>query len=394
MTESGSRPWFASVSPPDEADVERRAWLVVRAAFIAREPVPRARRVGGPALALVAAAAVVAAAAIAAAASTPGRAVLEAVRDAVGHERVEPSQPSLVELPAPGRLLVNSTGGAWVVRADGSKRRLGVYREASWSPHGLFVVAVGKHELVALDPNRGPRDNLRWTLARLGRITDPRWAPGDGYRIAYLEGRTLRIVGGNGRDDHALDRRVLPGSLAWRPRVEGHVLAYVQAVGRLVVRDVDSGRIEWETNVQTPARLAWSPNGRRLIVAAPRTITVFAGDGRRLSSRALTGVGRFDVAADGRIALVRRLGAEQSELLLLLPPSLRSQRLFTAIGNLAEVAWSPGERWLVVGWPSADEWLFLRPGRANVLAHSDIARQFSSEPGAFPSIAPAGWCCR
>jgi hypothetical protein len=78
-------------------------------------------------------------------------AVVDRFRDAVGRE---PSQPALVKLPAPGRLLVLSPAGAWVVDGDGSKRLLSGYEDASWSPRGLYVVATRGHQLVALDPER------------------------------------------------------------------------------------------------------------------------------------------------------------------------------------------------------------------------------------------------
>ena len=39
---------------------------------------------------------------------------------------------------------------------DGSKRLLGGYREASWSPFGHFVVAARPNELVALEAGRRP----------------------------------------------------------------------------------------------------------------------------------------------------------------------------------------------------------------------------------------------
>ena len=88
-------------------------------------------------------------AALAAVLSSPGRAVLDEVREAVGVER---AQPALFSLPAPGRLLVASDAGVWVVQEDGSKRLLGPYREASWSPFGRFVVAARENELAALEP--------------------------------------------------------------------------------------------------------------------------------------------------------------------------------------------------------------------------------------------------
>ena len=71
------------------------------------------------------------------------------IREVVG---IEKAQPALFSLPAPGRLLVTADSGAWVVEQDGSKRLLGRYREASWSPFGRFVVGSRPNELVALTP--------------------------------------------------------------------------------------------------------------------------------------------------------------------------------------------------------------------------------------------------
>ena len=51
--------------------------------------------------------------------------------------------PSTLEsLPAEGRLLVVSPGGPWVVRDDGARRRLGDFRDAPWSPGGVYVAAA------------------------------------------------------------------------------------------------------------------------------------------------------------------------------------------------------------------------------------------------------------
>src|SRR6185437_12902716 len=157
---------------------EERAWAVVRTAYARREHAPaRVRR-------WPLAAAGVAAAVAAAAFSPPGRAVVDAVRRSIG---VEHAAPALFRLPAPGRLLVSGPGGTWVVSADGSKRRLGDYAEASWSPHGLFVVAASQDELAAIEPGSG---RVHWTLAR-AHVSLPRWGGSKAdTRIAYLSGDT------------------------------------------------------------------------------------------------------------------------------------------------------------------------------------------------------------
>jgi hypothetical protein len=137
---------------------------VVRSAFAEYEPPPAARRPLG----LVAGIATVAVVVLIVAAVSPaGRALVRSVRSAVG---IEHAEPALVALPAAGRLLVDSDAGSWIVQADGSKRLLGRYAAASWSPHGLFEVVARGHELAALDP----KGNVRWSIERDGLVRDPR----------------------------------------------------------------------------------------------------------------------------------------------------------------------------------------------------------------------------
>src|SRR5438552_16192457 len=114
MTDEELRRALESVSPPGEADAQRRGWAVVRSAYAEREPSPRRRPFVRPVLAFAAVGAVVAAAL-----SPPGRAVLSDVRDAIAPTRVERSAPALFALPSPGGLLVESTDGVWVVHANG-----------------------------------------------------------------------------------------------------------------------------------------------------------------------------------------------------------------------------------------------------------------------------------
>jgi hypothetical protein len=106
VSEERVRSALRQVPLPDEAGAVERAWRVVDAAFESREPVQRPRRHRGPLVALVAAGTI-----LVAALTPPGMAVVDRVRDAV---RREPAQPALVELPAPGRLLVLSSEGPWV----------------------------------------------------------------------------------------------------------------------------------------------------------------------------------------------------------------------------------------------------------------------------------------
>ena len=211
---------------PGEHEARERSWEVVRSAFAEREPTPRRRSwkpVAAIALALVVVAGLL---------SPPGRAVLDEVREIVG---VEKAQPALFSLPAPGRLLVLSDAGAWVVERDGSKRLLGSYREASWSPFGHFVVATRPNELVALEPD----GDLRWTLARPD-VRFPRWGgTRTDTRIAYLSNGRLRVVAGNGKGDRLLDPLAANQAPRWLSG-PGHRLAYARRDGSIRVVDVDT----------------------------------------------------------------------------------------------------------------------------------------------------------
>jgi hypothetical protein len=58
--------------------------------------------------------------------------------------------------------------------------------------------------------------------------------------------------------------------------------------------------------------------------------------------------------------------------------------------GLDQLSWSPDGRWLLVSWPGADEWVFVRVvGAPRIRAVSRIAQQFSER--SFPRLD--GWCC-
>jgi DNA-binding beta-propeller fold protein YncE len=206
---------------------------------------------------------------------------------------------------------------------------------------------------------------------------------------------------GDRRMDGAAD--VAP---AWRPG-EQPLVAYVSADGVLTVRDSDTDETVWTSGVRaTPAQLEWSADGRRLVAAVPLSdgrfaLTVYDEAGRRLQSLPLPGT--FVDAAfapdDHRVALIRRQRAEDgetSELLVVDADSVRRQTpVFSGRGRFSDVAWSPGARWLLLGWQSADQWLFLRSTAVEkVKAVSSLAQQFDpggTGAGPFPRIE--GWCC-
>jgi hypothetical protein len=379
--------------PPDEIGAQRRAWRIVRTAYSERVPSPWPVRHKRPL-----AAASVGVALLLAALSPPGRAVIRDARDAVGTEKVvgvPQSKPALFSLPAQGRVLVSAPSGVWVVSADGSRRNLGAYDEATWSPHGLHVGAAKRNQLAALTP----RGELRWVLSRR-RVRHPRWAP-SGFRIAYLSGNSLRVVAGDKTGDGRIDlaRDVAP---AWKPGQE-HVLAYVDRGGTVNVIATDSRQTLWTAggSAASPMQIEWSADGRRLLavrrLAGRFALIVFDANGRRLQTLEFPGqpLGAAFAPKGHRVAVIRRVGP-RSELLVVDADALRRQQtVFRGLGRFSDIAWSPTGRWLLLGWPSADQWLFVRSTDVKKIdAFSSVAAQFdpgNTRPGAFPKVE--GWCC-
>ncbi len=328
-------------------------------------------------------------AAVAVAVTDPGDAVARWVRDVLGVGR-ENARPALVRVPGGGRLLVTAAGSAWVVAADGSRRRLGDYAGASWSPQGRFVVAWRDGELLALEPN----GRVRWSLSRPGRIATARWSRGLGYRVAYISGRTLRVVAGDGSGDHRHGPAAAVAP-AWRPD-GAHVLAYVDRHDHVRVVDVDSRRQLWRSaQIDGAIALEWSPDGRRLLVAAPTGWQLLGAAGLVLARRSESGIADVAWSPGGRrIAVV--LSASDGSDVLLVNPAGRGQRreLFSGPGRFGRVAFSPDGRRLLVPWPDADQWLFVSPSRGgHVGAVSNIGRQFAPgrRKGGFPDAVE--WCC-
>jgi hypothetical protein len=376
---------------PGEQEARERAWPIVRAAHAGRDRVPWIERHSR----LVVVLAVLAALTVAAV-TPPGRAVVDTVRERVAQE--PPAEDAFDRVPGGGRLLVLSASGPWVVQEDGSKRLLGHYEDASWSPRGLFVVATQGGRLVTLDPESG---DVRWSLSHSERVADARWSGGGlDTRIAYRTGSSLHVVAGDGAPDAMLAENVPPVAPAWQPG--SHVLAYVGGDQRIHVLDVDSRQELWRTPRVSGVRQILFDD-RRVVAVTARVIWVFDRNKRVLFERVARGHSILSatlVPVSGIVFAEYDEAADATELILptcstsgacLLIPDIH---VYRGAGRVGDLTTSPDGRWFAAASPDADQFLFFRrvPQLGKVVSVSDVTREF--DPGgtgarAFPSIV--GW---
>jgi hypothetical protein len=371
------------IRAPDEPAAEDRAWAVVRGAYLER--VPAVRRTRHRRIALVPALMVV----VAAVALSPAGATMSTwIRHTLG---IPHAASSLFSLPTPGRLLVSGPSGTWTVGAGGSTRRIGPWRGATWSPHGRYIAVAGRGQLAAVDPH----GTQQWALARPG-VSDPTWYPPSGFRVAYLAGHQLRVVAGDGTGDRLFAAGVALVSPKWRPD-HPYQIAYVNHAGRLLVRDADSGRTVWTAAPGRPKEVAWSADGSRLLVVTDRRALVYAPSGdptTGIVTLSSTSILDASLSPDGRtLALLRGGAAQDVAVASLARRGPRLRRVLSGNG-LQQLAWSPDSRWLLVSWPLADQWVFVRvAGRPRIAAVSHITRQFAAKSRAPGLPRIDGWCC-
>jgi hypothetical protein len=364
---------------------EDKAWEVVKRAFDERTPAPRRHASNRLLLAGFATAVSVV---VVAALSPPGRAVFHSVREAVG---IEHAQPALFSLPAPGRLLVVSSdnGGVWLVKSNGFLRKLGPYSDAEWSPHGLYVIATEGNELVAFDLDGG----VRWKLARHDPAA-PRWeGTMTDTRIAYLAASGLRVVAGDGTGDHLLDAYAGEVAPAWDP-ARLHTLAYYSG-GAIVLRRA-GGSLVWRAPIKVlPAALEWSSDGQYLAVRSTKQIVVIDQRGRVHRTISMLGAelrqATFKPGTHEVAVVVRAAGRSEVRIVDVDHPG-HARLLFAGPGTFGDVEWSPAGDWLLVNWPDANQWVFIKGKQ--VRAVGNIREQFARADGLRPFLELSGrWCC-
>jgi dipeptidyl aminopeptidase/acylaminoacyl peptidase len=289
-----------------------------------------------------------------------------------------------------------------VVNEDGSRRLLGDYEDAQWSPFGRYVVVTRRNLLRAVTPE----GEERWSIS--GRnLSQATWGGSEAdTRIAYVSdapNEGVRVVAGDSTDD----RLLVPGAdgpLAWKPGPE-HLLAYPSGTA-LHLEDVDTGRVLWRAPGVAPRftrGLSWSSDGRRVAVIADPGIAVV--DERDRVVRRLAFPGREIVAAAfaprghtlavhlrdtsrgylGWRSILRVLDVDRPE---------RARSVFSSQGDFGELAWSPDGRWMLVSWRTADQWLFVERSTGRVVAVPGISSRFPRPDGGRPLLHTSNrWCC-
>lgn len=347
--------------------------------------------------------------------SPAGAAVRGWVGDAFTASAPRP-EPVLAHIPGGGRLLVQAGEGPWVVQPDGSRRLLGDYREASWSPHGLFVAAVKGRTLSAIEPDGTPH----WSITAAREIGVPRWSP-SGERIVYRSGFSLRVIAGDGTGDHLVAGATAAGTPsgartspayvapAWSPDGR-NALAYVAGTGRLRIIDSETGalfaaapalhRITW---------MDWADGGRKILEASPGALRLRPVLPAGHPSRPALGKARPLPVPPGATVVDATLAPRRSLVaatvtfwkkhgtyseVIVFRPGYGRQSLLRVPGSLGQVEWSPDGRRLLIAWPGANQWLFLPLSGGRGRAIADMSRAFApgGQATSFPRVE--GWCCR
>jgi dipeptidyl aminopeptidase/acylaminoacyl peptidase len=212
-------------------------------------------------------------------------------------------------------------------------------------------------------------------------------------RIAYITASGLRVVAGDGTGDHLLDAQAGDVPPAWDPG-RLHTVAYYSG-GAIVLRQAD-GKLVWRAPITvTPSDLEWSSDGRYLAVVSPKRIVVVDRRGHVHRTISMLGAGlrqaEFKPGTHDAAVVVRTAGRSEVRIVDVDHPG-HARLLFAGPGTFGDVEWSPAGDWLLVNWPDANQWVFIK-GKV-VRAVANIREQFARTDGLGPLLELSGrWCC-
>jgi hypothetical protein len=213
------------------------------------------------------------------------------------------------------------------------------------------------------------------------------------------------VIWGDGTNDRAL-APAAPVAPAWKPRAgRRNVLAFVDPQGRVRIVDSDSGEaIGASPRFAAAQSLQWSRDGKRLLLLTRSALRVLDPAGSVLAvrrfPRGLEGVAAsFRPGTDDVVTIRRSISAPIRSTVVRTRfdgGRERERRIFAGVGRLTGLVYSPDGSRLLVGWPDADQWLFLPAGSGRVETVANVSRQFDAGRGdrAAPFPRVEGWCCR
>ena len=164
-----------------------------------------------------------------------------------------------------------------------------------------------------------------------------------------------------------------------------------------MLRNADNGRVIWRAPSSVlHAELEWSSDGKLLAVRSRTRIRVLDANGRELREIWMLGAQLDGMAFEPgthRLAVTVRSGTRSAVHLVDIDQPGEGAIVFAGPGSFSDIAWSPAHGWLLVAWPTADQWVFLHDQRVHAVGN--IREQFPRADDRPPVLQLAGrWCCQ
>jgi hypothetical protein len=182
-----------------------------------------------------------------------------------------------------------------------------------------------------------------------------------------------------------------------------NVVAYSDPAGRVRAVDADTGKlIGAAATPEIPIDLDWARDGSQLLVLYRDSIRILDPEGQKIRRTKLApgreAVGGTFLAGLDTIVLLLRSERDGSRSSVVFADHVGDEfskrTIFTGTGRLTGLTVAPNGRRILVGWPRADQWLFIPAMRTNrIEAVGNIRRQFAAgRTSPFPRVE--GWCCQ
>jgi len=153
------------------------------------------------------------------------------------------------------------------------------------------------------------------------------------------------------------------------------------------VKDIVTGaELLRRSSDMPPRKLGWSSDGKLLLVFKPYATRVYDMSGKVVAqddpSDATLDRDAAFVPGTHQVVAIRAAGGGSSVFRF-----FDGLTVFQGSGVFRQLAYSPNGRWLLITWPTANQWVFVRSQPRKIVGAARISNQF----GGYPRIA--SWCC-